>query len=417
VCVVQNRTARCFINASGLHTNQTVFYEVSQTNAIFAAQLVQGFNDLNAAHFLAVDGSRDTLFKVNGYISRLVRSINRRNAQFEEAFLFILRFICRIFQIQTFVRQMPQVLILGVVGFPVNLQRNVVCFCIVDFFVTALDRPFSPRSDDLHIRSICLDCQFKPNLVVTLTGCTMADCVCTFFECDFSQPLADDRSCKRSTQQIPVFINSTSLYSREYIIVYEFILQIQNDELRSTGLDCLFFQSVQFCTLSNVSRNSDDFAVIIIFFQPRNNDGCIQSARISQNDFFNFLCHRERLHFCFQKLSSATIRRKAAAYAVTAFYYTRFFGNVKHFCINMHEKFLLTALFWIIFILNEYFGAFFCIYAFPMHKAHKNRKRCPPLQQSRHSVSSDETFHFLQILQTIGSGIRSFIGCQNFTDK
>ena len=30
--------------------------------------------------------------------------------------------------------------------------------------------------------------------------------------------------------------------------------------------------------------------------------------------------------------------------AVTAFYYTRFFGNVKHFCINMHEKFLLTAL-------------------------------------------------------------------------
>ena len=103
--------------------------------------------------------------------------------------------------------------------------------------------------------------------------------------------------------------------------------------------------------------------------------------------------------------------------AVTAFYYTRFFGNVKHFCINMHEKFLLTALFWIIFILNEYFGAFFCIYAFPMHKAHKNRKRCPPLQQSRHSVSSDETFHFLQILQIIGSGIRSFIGCQNFTDK
>ena len=237
---------------------------------------------------------------MNGYISRLVRSVNRRNAQFEEAFLFILRFICWVFQIQTFVRQMPQVLILGVVGFPVNLQRNVVCFCIVDFFVTALDRPFSPRSDDLHIRSICLDCQFKPNLVVTLTGCTVADCVCTFFECDFSQPLADDRSCKRSTQQIPIFINSTSLYGREYIIVYKFILQIQNDELRSTGLDCLFFQSVQFCTLSNVSRNSDDFAVIIIFFQPRNNDGCIQSARISQNDFFNFLCHRERLQFCFQ---------------------------------------------------------------------------------------------------------------------
>ena len=174
VCVVQNGAARSFINASGLHADQTVFYQIRQTDAVCTAQFVQLFYQFYSTHFLAVDSSRDTLFKVNGHISGLVRSLDRRNAQFQEAFLFILRLVCRIFQIQTFVGQMPQVLILGVVGFTVDLQRNVVSLCIVDFFVTALDGPFSPRSNDRHIRSVCLDCQFETNLIVSFASASSA---------------------------------------------------------------------------------------------------------------------------------------------------------------------------------------------------------------------------------------------------
>ena len=292
--MVQNGAARSFINASGLHADQTVFYQISQTDAVCTAQFVQLFYQFYSTHFLAVDSSRDTLFKVNGHISGLVRSLNRGNAQFQEAFLFILRLVCRIFQIQTFVGQMPQVLILGVVGFTVDLQRNVVSLCIVDFFITALDSPFSPRSDDCHIRSVCLDRQFETNLIVALTGCTVADRICTFFQCDPSQFLTDDRTSERGTQQITVFIYRTSLYGRENVVFYESLLQIQYDQLGSTGLDCLFFQTVQFCALSYVCGNCDNFAVVIVFFQPRNDNRSIQTAGICQNDFLNVLfclCH------------------------------------------------------------------------------------------------------------------------------
>ena len=46
--------------------------------------------------------------------------------------------------------QMPQVLVLGVVGLTVDTQGNVVCLGVIDLFVTALDVPLTPRGDDGH---------------------------------------------------------------------------------------------------------------------------------------------------------------------------------------------------------------------------------------------------------------------------
>ena len=184
---------------------------------------------------------------------------------------------------------MPQVLILGVVGFTVDLQRNVVSLCIVDLFVTALDGPFSPRSDDCHIRSVCLDCQLETNLIVALAGCAVADGICALFQSDSCQFLTDDRTSERGTQQVAVLVNCASLYGGENVVLNEGLLQIQNDQLGSAGLDCLFFQTVQLCTLSYVCGNCDNFAVIVIFLQPRNDDRSIQTAGICQNNLFNIL--------------------------------------------------------------------------------------------------------------------------------
>ena len=113
---VQNGTARGLINASGLHADQSVLDDVQDAAAVLAAELVEGLDEGNRIHFLAVYCGRNALFKVDGDVSRNVGSLLGRNAELEKTGLVDGSFVCRIFEVEAFVGQMPQVLVLGVVG-------------------------------------------------------------------------------------------------------------------------------------------------------------------------------------------------------------------------------------------------------------------------------------------------------------
>ncbi len=78
-----------------------------------------------------------------------------------EAGLIVRRLVAWVFQIKTLVAQMPQVLVLGVVGLPADLQRDVMSLGIVDLFIAALDVPLAPRGDDLQVGCKVHDGQLK----------------------------------------------------------------------------------------------------------------------------------------------------------------------------------------------------------------------------------------------------------------
>ena len=186
---------------------------------------------------------------------------------------------------------MPEVHILGIVGLSVYLQGDIVSFCIVNFLVTALDIPDTPRSDNLHFGCKMLYCQLKTNLVVTLTGTTVADCVSPFLLCNFNYSLCNNGTCKRSTQKVFILVNRTCLHCRINIVFNKLFSQIFNVELGSTGLECLFFKSFKFAILTYVTGYCYNFAVIIVFLKPRNNDRRIKSTRVCKNNFLNFSFH------------------------------------------------------------------------------------------------------------------------------
>ena len=72
VRLVQNCAAGRLVYASRLHADETVFYQIRKSHAVFAADLVEFFDDFHCAERFAVDRRRNTLFKVNRQISRLV---------------------------------------------------------------------------------------------------------------------------------------------------------------------------------------------------------------------------------------------------------------------------------------------------------------------------------------------------------
>ena len=166
-------------------------------------------------------------------------------------------------------------------------------FGVVDFLVPGLDIPLPPGSDDLHIGSKPLDGQLKPNLVVALAGGAVGNGVGTFSQSDFCQLLADDRPGEGGAQQVS-FILSAHLHGRNDDLVHHFVHQIGNDQLAGTGGDGLSFQTFQLVSLTDVAGHGDDFGIVVVLLQPGDDNGCIQSAGVGQNNLFDvFLaCHK-----------------------------------------------------------------------------------------------------------------------------
>ena len=131
-------------------------------------------DDLGGLHLLAVQGHGDALFKLQGEVGGLVGGLDGGDAHFQEAGLVVLRLVGGVLQVQTLVAQVPEVLILGVVGLPADLQGDVVGLGVVDLLVPALDVPLPPGGDDLHAGSKPLDGQLEPDLVVALAGAAVA---------------------------------------------------------------------------------------------------------------------------------------------------------------------------------------------------------------------------------------------------
>ena len=234
---------------------------------------------------------------MHGHIGRHIGCLLRGNAELQESFLVVLRLVCRILQIQPLVREVPDVFILGVVGFATDLQRHVVCFRIGDLFLTGFDAPFPPRCDDGHVRGKCLDCHFEADLVVALAGAAVADSVRAFGKRDLHNSLGDGRAGKRGAEHI-VFVQRTSLHAGEYVIGQEILRDIFDVDLGSAGLQRLLFQPLQLVRLTDIGGNRNDFGVVVIFLQPRNDNGRIKTAGICQNDFFDlFAFHDKNLVF------------------------------------------------------------------------------------------------------------------------
>ena len=167
----------------------------------------------------------------------------------------------------------------------------------VNFLVPGLDIPLPPGSNDLHIGSKPLDCQFKPNLIVALAGSTVADGIRALSQRDFSQFLADNRTGKGSSQQVSLILG-VHFQGGDDDLVHHLIHQIGHNQLAGTGGDGLGLQALQLVGLTHVAGHGNDFGIIVVLLQPGDNDGSIQTAGIRQNDLLNriLVIHIYSLH-------------------------------------------------------------------------------------------------------------------------
>ena len=140
-----------------------------------------------------------------------------------------------------------------------------------------------------------LDGQLKTNLIIALAGAAMADGIGTFLDGDVHQSLGNTGTGMGSAQQV-LLIHRAGLEAGDDVIVHILVGQIQHIQLAGAGLQRLFFQTLQLVRLTHITGNGDDLTVIIVFLQPGDDDGCIETAGIGEDDFFDvFFIHGKSL--------------------------------------------------------------------------------------------------------------------------
>ena len=189
--------------------------------------------------------------------------------------------------------QVPQVLVLGVVGLAADLQRDVVGLGVVDLLIAALDVPLAPRGDDLQVGCKVHDGQLKAHLIVALAGAAVADRIRTLGTGDLHHPLCQNGACKAGAQQIALVIGP-GLHGGDDVILHKFVGQVFDVQLGCAACLGALLQAFQLTLLAHIAAHGNDLAVVVVLFQPRDDNGSVQTTGIGQHDLFD-LRHRNCL--------------------------------------------------------------------------------------------------------------------------
>ncbi len=89
--------------------------------------------------------------------------------------------------------------------------------------------------------------------------------------------LGDNRTCHGCAEEVLAFINCISLQSREYEVGDKLFGDIFDDALDCTALESLLFEVIVIDTYADFTAVSNYFTIVVLQ-EPRDDDGCIQSA-------------------------------------------------------------------------------------------------------------------------------------------
>src|SRR6185436_6457947 len=148
----------------------------------------------------------------------------------------------------------------------------------------------TPGSDDLELRGERFISQLETNLVVAFARTAVCNPISAFGESDLDLTSCEQWPGDRRTEEIRSLVTRSGLHQRPEKICDEFGTQILNIDFGCSRSERLFLDPLQFVVLANIPSHRDDFASVVLF-EPRNDDGRVQSARICQYNFFDMRIH------------------------------------------------------------------------------------------------------------------------------
>src|ERR1700722_19261394 len=278
----QQGSAGSFVRPPRFNSDQTVFDDIHPAHAIGRGDFVELVEKRHGARNFAVHRDRRSSFKTNLDRSWFFRSLFRGHHPLPHRFVRSIRWI---FEHAAFVAQVPDVAIPAVNIFLGLLDRNIVVLRVSDGFFARDDVPFAPRSDNFQLGSQRLGGQLEPHLIVALSGASVGYGIGAKLLGQLNLTLRQQRTGERSSQQIFVFVYRAGAQRGPDILGNEFFAKIFDICRTGSGGQSFLARGFQIFLLPQIADHGDDFAAIVVFLQPGNNDGGIQTSGIGQHNF------------------------------------------------------------------------------------------------------------------------------------
>ncbi len=120
--------------------------------------------------------------------------------------------------------------------------------------------------------------QLETDLIVTFPGAAVGEGIAAGRERHLDLLLRQQRTRDGSAQKIFVLVFAAGAHQTPQIIADELLTQIGDVDFRRAGLAGFRFEAGElFPALPYIAAHRDDFTAII-FFEPRNDDGGVQTA-------------------------------------------------------------------------------------------------------------------------------------------
>ena len=162
------------------------------------------------------------------------------------------------------------------------------CFGEVDQVGAALEFPFAPGGDDLDVGVQRIGREFEAHLVIALAGGAMGDGIGAGLRGDLDQALGDQRPGDGGAEQIDAFIEGIGAEHREDEIADEFLAQVLDIDFLDAQQLGLLAGRLQLATLAQIGGEGHDLGAIF-GLQPFQDDRGVETARIGEDDFLDFL--------------------------------------------------------------------------------------------------------------------------------
>ncbi|MDF3017400.1 MAG: hypothetical protein K0R44_2625 [Thermomicrobiales bacterium] len=135
------------------------------------------------------------------------------------------------------------------------------------------------------MRRECLVGQLEPYLVVAFAGAAMGDGVGAFEERDLDLVLGDDRPRHRGAEEVLPLVDRPGTQRGEGVLAEELFTGIDDIGPRRATGKSLGFDLGEVVGLADVNRSGDDFAVAVLFLQPGDDAGGVETSRVGEDDF------------------------------------------------------------------------------------------------------------------------------------
>lgn len=103
----------------------------------------------------------------------------------------------------------------------------------------------SPWCNDLDLWLQSIECKLETNLIVTLSGATVADCEAALLLCNGNLGSGNNWACERGTEKVDVLVDGIALNSWEAELFNELLSQVLNVDSNGSNLQCLLLGSLE----------------------------------------------------------------------------------------------------------------------------------------------------------------------------